>query len=272
MHLAWSSTCQQVVAAYEFHPKRQKKKVKKYAKKCLICNTSVTLNEGQGHSNSYQTVECSGVYRHTTFERNRLANIRTQSNVVLCVCLFVSKRNHISRVLSLEYWLRETKLVWGLKDWQVLTVYQILLKSLENFVRWLAQLVLLSRTSAPLKQAQGRLGPKYTGIPGVNARGLWNQTAWSLQGPSTTRWSRTLKPCFTNPCATVDSRPSCAVYRVERGYSPSLCHCSSPFTWSSLQYPLFKLLQLLACMARDSTRFFMTRAMHGTWFSGLGLI
>ena len=47
----------------------------------------------------------------------------------------------------------------------------------------------------------------------------------------------------------------------------------SPFTWPSLQYPLFKLLQLFACKARDSTRFFfMTRAMHGTWFSGLGLI
>ena len=46
----------------------------------------------------------------------------------------------------------------------------------------------------------------------------------------------------------------------------------SPFTWPSLQYPLFKLLQLFACKARDSTRFFMTRAMHGTWFLGLRLI
>ena len=44
----------------------------------------------------------------------------------------------------------------------------------------------------------------------------------------------------------------------------------SPFTWPSLQYPLFTLLQLFACKARDSTRFFMTRAMHGTWFSALG--
>ena len=46
----------------------------------------------------------------------------------------------------------------------------------------------------------------------------------------------------------------------------------SPFTWPSLQHPLFKLLQLFACKAHDSTRFCMTCAMHGTWFSGLGLI
>ena len=39
--------------------------------KFLICYATRTLNEGQGHPNSYQNVELSGFYHHTKFERNR---------------------------------------------------------------------------------------------------------------------------------------------------------------------------------------------------------
>ena len=48
----------------------------------------------------------------------------------------------------------------------------------------------------------------------------------ACNGLSTTQWSSTLKPCFTNPCATVDSR-SCAPCTVA-GCWPSLCHYSPP--------------------------------------------
>ena len=44
------------------------------------------------------------------------------------------------------------------------------------------------------------------GMPHVDVRGSWNQATWSLQWAITTRWSSTLKPYFTDPCATVDSR------------------------------------------------------------------
>ena len=84
------------------------------------------------------------------------------------------------------------------------------------------------------------LGPKYMVILGVSARGALNQAARSLQ------WA-TLKPCFTNPCATMDSRSPapgpihtlmtcCAmhvwivnrVYQVEHSCWPSPCHSSPP--------------------------------------------
>ena len=42
----------------------------------------------------------------------------------------------------------------------------------------------------------------------------------------------------------------------------------SPFTWPSLQNPLFKLLQLFACKARDSTRFFYDTC--NAWYMVLG--
>ena len=84
--------------------------------------------------------------------------------------------------------------------------------------------------SAILSRFSLSLGPKYTGIPGVYAQGSWNQTTWSLQRAIYYTMKQDLKPCFTNPCATVDSRPRalCNMYRVERGYSPSLWHCSPP--------------------------------------------
>ena len=39
----------------------------------------MTWNEGQGHSNWYQTIALSGVYYHTIFERNLLVNVQRKS-------------------------------------------------------------------------------------------------------------------------------------------------------------------------------------------------
>ena len=39
----------------------------------------------------------------------------------------------------------------------------------------------------------------------------------ACNGPSTTQWSSTFKPCFTNPCATMDSG-SCVPYTVCIGW------------------------------------------------------
>ena len=72
------------------------------------------------------------------------------------------------------------------------------------------------------------LGPKYTGIPGVNARGSWNQTAWSLQRAIYYTMKLDLETVLYKPLCHCGFKASCAVYRVEHGYSPSLCHCSPP--------------------------------------------
>ena len=74
-------------------------------------------------------------------------------------------------------------------------------------------------------------GPKYSGILGVNARGSWNQTAWSLQRAIYYTMKQDFETVLYKPCATVDSRsraPCTVVYRVKRGCWPSLCHCSPP--------------------------------------------
>ena len=110
------------------------------------------------------------------------------------------------------------------------------------------------------------------GIPRVNAQGSWNQTAWSLQWAIYYTVKQDLETVLYKPLCHRGFKALCAVYCVSGGvwlFTISL-PLQSPFTWPSLQYPLFKLLQLFACKARDSTWFFMTRAMHGTWFSALG--
>ena len=43
---------------------------------------TVTLNEGQGHSNWYQTIECNDVYHHTNCERNRSRNSQMQAYLI----------------------------------------------------------------------------------------------------------------------------------------------------------------------------------------------
>ena len=46
----------------------------------LLPHITVTLNEGQGLTNWYQTTQFSSVYHHTKFERNQSVNIRMQGN------------------------------------------------------------------------------------------------------------------------------------------------------------------------------------------------
>ena len=89
------------------------------------------------------------------------------------------------------------------------------------------------------------LGPKYMTQPGINKQGSLKlcktRQHEACNGPSTTPWSSTLKPRFTNLYATMDSRSrapgrthtlmiccSTHVYPVERSFWPSLCHCSPP--------------------------------------------
>ena len=60
---------------------------------------TVTLNEEQVHSHWYQTIQFSGIYHHTKFERNRPVNGRMQANIFVClfVCLFVYIFNKITK-------------------------------------------------------------------------------------------------------------------------------------------------------------------------------
>ena len=98
------------------------------------------------------------------------------------------------------------------------------------------------------------LGPKYTGILGVNAQGSWNQTAWSLQRAIYYTMKQDLETVLYKPMCHRGFQVSCAVYCVSGGVwllTLSL-PLQSPFTWPSLQYPLFKLSQLFC--------------LQGTWF------
>ena len=70
----------------------------------------------------------------------------------------------------------------------------------------------------------------------------------------------------------MDSRPRALCTGWSMAIVFTLClPLQSPFTWPSLQYPLFKLLQLLACKARDSTRFLwhVQCMVHGSQALGL---
>ena len=75
------------------------------------------------------------------------------------------------------------------------------------------------------------LRPKYTGIPRVNARGSWNQTAWSLQWVIYYMVKHHLETVLYKPLCHHGFKVLCAmycVYQVEHGCWPSLCHCSPP--------------------------------------------
>ena len=89
------------------------------------------------------------------------------------------------------------------------------------------------------------LGPKYTGIPGINARGALNQAAWSLQWAihgEAAPWNRALQtrvPPWIQSLMRHDlptllwhvGQRTCIVwsmYRVEHSCWPSICHCSPP--------------------------------------------
>ena len=111
-------------------------------------------------------------------------------------------------------------------------------------------------------------GPKYRGIPVVNVRGSWNQTAWSLQMAIYYTMKQDLETVRYKPLCHPGFKASCAVYPGGAWLFTLSLPLQSPFTWPSLQYPLFKLLQLFACKARDSTRFFYD--MCSAWYMVLG--
>ena len=73
----------------------------------LISQTTMTLNEGQGQSHPtwYKNVEHSSLYHHTKSERNWSLHVWIQANVRI----FFTK----SHILSLEYWMDDTKWVWS---------------------------------------------------------------------------------------------------------------------------------------------------------------
>ena len=122
--------------------------VRKRIPKFFIFHTTVTLNEGQGHPNWYQNVQLTSLYHQIKFKRNRSVNVWIQANI---------KRNHINKVLSFEYWMGKTEWVWVSSHQHVSTVHQIPFKSIDNFVRQLAQNFLLSSTPVTLNQGQGQL-------------------------------------------------------------------------------------------------------------------
>ena len=96
-------------------------------------------------------------------------------------------------------------------------------------------------------------GPKYKGIPGVNARGSWNQTAWSLQRAICYTMKQDLETVLYKPLCHRGFTVSYAVYPAGGAWLLTLSlPLQSPFTWPSLQYPLFKLSQLVC--------------LQGTWF------
>ena len=121
----------------------------KLVPKFFISNTTVTVNEGQGHPNWCQNLEFWGFYNRTMITQNCSENVCIQANIIVFVCLvgflFYSinspfkknkqtKQNHI-----IEHWLNNTTWIYGLKDQNILKVYQILSRSIENFARQLAK-------------------------------------------------------------------------------------------------------------------------------------
>ena len=51
------------------------KLVSEVSKEIFGFHTTVTLNEGQGHSNSYQNEQFHGLYYYTNFERNQSLDV-----------------------------------------------------------------------------------------------------------------------------------------------------------------------------------------------------
>ena len=49
----------------------------------VIFCSSVTLSDGQGQSNTYQTVKFNGACHHVKFERNWLMNIQIKANIIV---------------------------------------------------------------------------------------------------------------------------------------------------------------------------------------------
>ena len=73
----------------------------------LLSHITVTLDEGQSHSNWYQNVDVNDLYHQTKSEKSQfvLVDVQTQANIDL------GGRGwkHQSRLLSLDYWLDQMK-------------------------------------------------------------------------------------------------------------------------------------------------------------------
>ena len=82
------------MAAYQIQSKLFEKFARKRVQKFLFSHTIATLNEAQGHSHWYQTVQVSGIYHHTKFERNRPVNVQM---------LKFFWQHRVNWILSLEY-------------------------------------------------------------------------------------------------------------------------------------------------------------------------
>ena len=110
------------------------------------------------------------------------------------------------------------------------------------------------------------LGPKYMGIPRVNAQGLWNQTVWILQWAIYYTVKHHLETVLYKHLCYRGFKVSCAVYRVywvERGCWPSLC---LHLTQSAV--PFVQIVATVCLQGRDSPRFFYD--MCNTWYMVLG--
>ena len=92
------------------------------------------------------------------------------------------------------------------------------------------------------------------GIPGVNARGVWNQTAWSLQWAIYYTVKQHLETMLYKPLCHRGFKLSCAVYRVLGG--AWLLALSLP-----LQSPLH-LTQFAVPFVQTVT----TVCLQGMWF------
>ena len=55
------------MAPDQISPKSIYKFARKWAQKFLLSHAAVTLNEGQGHSNQFQTIQFNGIYHHAKF-------------------------------------------------------------------------------------------------------------------------------------------------------------------------------------------------------------
>ena len=68
-----------VLAANYISSKLIEKLARKWVYKFSLSHVTVTLNEGQGHSNRYQSIHCSSVYHHMEFDRNQSVMSEHQS-------------------------------------------------------------------------------------------------------------------------------------------------------------------------------------------------
>ena len=71
----------QVVATHHIASHLTAKFPRKWTPKFFISHTTVTLNDGQGHTNWYQNAEPSSLYHHTKFQRYRSVNVSIPANV-----------------------------------------------------------------------------------------------------------------------------------------------------------------------------------------------